>query len=527
MKRRDFMLGAAGATLAGATVASGPALAFERVGDRRTMVFSGGQPVPVLDPHVRYDWSTRMMQQAIYDALAKYEGNPPKIVPWLAESWESSPDSLTWTFHLVGNAKFHNGDPVDAEAVRFSFERALKLNKGVAWMLKDHLDPSAIKAVDARTVQLTLKAPYGGFLSFIPLWFIVNPKQVTGDDYGQKFLIDGDAGSGPFKINRWDAQAVMALDAVPDYWKGWPMGEAERPAGAIYRVMREPAPRKAALERGEVDMVTEMTPDDYDQMAKLPGIVVTDNTGMTPFTIQMNTQKGPTADINFRKALAYAFDYNALLQIENNAAKLMDSPFPNVMTGHVAIADIPRQDLTKARDYLAKTQWKQGGIELDYTYVAGLEVERRIGLALLESLQPLNIKVNVVAQPWPTLVARGAKPETASDTVAVYVTPVSPDPDVLAAQYASTAAGQFWAMHQLRDAELDSMVMQARLETDNAKRLAQYAAIQQRIVDLQPCIFGMLEDRKWAMRQYVKGFQFCPVRLTGEIDMYAVYVAKT
>ena len=68
----------------------------------------------------------------------------------------------------------------------------------------------------------------------MPLWFIVNPKQVmagqVNDDYGQKFLIDGDAGSGPYKINRWDAQAVMALDAVADYWKGWPMPEPERPA---------------------------------------------------------------------------------------------------------------------------------------------------------------------------------------------------------------------------------------------------------------------------------------------------------
>ena len=159
MKRRSFLLGAA----TGALGAAGPALAFERVGDRRMMVFSGGQPVPVLDPHVRYDWSTRMMQQAIYDALAKYEGNPPKVVPWLAESWDTSADGLTWTFHLVGNAKFHNGDPVDAEAVRFSYERALKLNKGVAWMLKDHLDPADIQAVDARTVRLKLQKPYGAF----------------------------------------------------------------------------------------------------------------------------------------------------------------------------------------------------------------------------------------------------------------------------------------------------------------------------------------------------------------------------
>jgi len=70
--------------------------------------------VPVLDPHVRYDWSTRMIQQSVYDGLLKYVGNPPRIIPWLAEKYEASPDGLTYTFHLVGNAKFHNGDPVDA-----------------------------------------------------------------------------------------------------------------------------------------------------------------------------------------------------------------------------------------------------------------------------------------------------------------------------------------------------------------------------------------------------------------------------
>jgi peptide/nickel transport system substrate-binding protein len=523
MKRRDMMLGAA------AMAAATPALAFERVGDRRMMVFSGGQPVPVLDPHVRYDWSTRMMQQAVYDALAKYQGNPARVVPWLAESWTSSPDGLTWTFKLVANAKFHNGDPVDAEAVRYSWERALKLNKGVAWMLKDCLDPSGIEAVDARTVKVSLKTPYGAFLSFVPLWFIVNPKQVIanlGDDYGQKFLTTGDAGSGPFKINRWDPQGVMALDAVADYWKGWPMAAADRPAGVIYRIVREPAPRKAALQRGEVDMVTEMTPDDYDQLAKLPGIVVTSDTGMTPFTIQMNTQKGPTADINFRKALAYAMDYDAFIQINNGAAKLLTSPFPDAMTGHTAIAGIPRKNLALAKDYLAKTKTPKGGIEVEYLYVAGLEVERRIGLALLDSLSALDIKVNIVAAPWPTLTGRGAKPETAADLVAVYVTPVSPDPDVLAAQYASTAEGQFWGMHHLRDAEIDDMVKRARLEVDQPRRLKMYADIQQRIVDLQPAIFGQMEDRKWASRSYVKGFEYCPVRLTGEVDLYAVHTVS-
>ena len=71
------------------------------------------------------------------------------------------------------------------------------------------------------------------------------------------------------------------------------------------------------------------------------------------------------------------------------------------------------------------------------------------------------------------------------------------------------------------------MVAAARSETDQDEAASTlYAGVQQRIVDLQPCIFGMLENRKWAMRDYVKGFEYCPVRLTGEADLYAVYAAK-
>ena len=128
MKRRHFLAGTATLAAGLATEAG----AFERVGDRRTMVFSGGQPVPVLDPHVRYDWSTRMMQQAVYDALAKYEGNPARVVPWLAKSWGHQRGRPDLDLPPGGQRQVPQWRPVDAEAVRFSFERALKLNKGVA-----------------------------------------------------------------------------------------------------------------------------------------------------------------------------------------------------------------------------------------------------------------------------------------------------------------------------------------------------------------------------------------------------------
>ncbi|WP_426959759.1 ABC transporter substrate-binding protein [Muricoccus radiodurans] len=511
-----------------AGIGMGEAAAFERDGQRKILVVAGGQPVPVLDPHVRYDWSTRMIQQSVYDALVKYVNDPPNIVPWLAERWEADADQKVWTFHLVGNARFHNGDPLDAEAVRYSFERGLRLNKGVAWMLKEVLPPEAITVVDPRTVRFTLSRPMPSFLTFLPLWFIVNPKQVQAnvqnDDYGERWLTTNAAGSGPFRLRRFDPQAVIHMDAVADYWKGWPMPERSRLSGVIYRVVREPAARRALLQRGEADIITEIPADDFEQMKGMRGMQPADHRGMTTFAITMNTTKGPTADLNIRRAIAHAMDYDALLQIHNNAASLMTSPFPEAIPGYIPVPGMPRRDLDKARAFLAQSRFPNGGFEVEYVHVQGLEDPRRIGLVLLNSLQALNIKVNIVAQPWPTMVARGAKPETTPDLVSVYVTPVCTDPDVIASKYHTRAQGQYWGMHHLNDAEVDRLVDAARVETDEAKRNGLYGDLQKRVVELQPEIFGMLANRRWLMRDYVRGFAYCPLRLTGEVDLHPMWV---
>mgnify|MGYP001205254855 CR=1 FL=1 len=524
---RRLLLGAAGASLLALTAALGPAAAFERTDRGNVIVFGGRQAIPVLDPHVRYDWSTRMVQQAVYDALLKYEGDPAELKPWLAESWEMSEDGKTWTFKLVENAKFHNGDPVTAEAVRYSFERGLKLNKGVAWMLKDFLDPAGISAVDDRTVRFTLKAPYAPFLSFLPWWFVVNPNEVKANevdgDWGQKWLTDHAAGSGPFKLGRWEPNVLYELESVADYWKGWPQGD-KRPAGIIYRIIREPAAQKAALLRGEADIVEGLTSDDYTQIARAPGVVIQDHKGMTTFGIKFNTQQGPTADINLRKAIAHAFDYDALVQIYNGGATLQTSPFPDAIRGHVAVDGIPRRDMAKAKEYLAKSQHPEGGITLPYVHVAGLEEARRIGLVLLDNLKDLNIKVEIKPEQWPNMVAAGSKVETSPAMTSVYVTPISIDPDAVAYQYHKNSWGQYYAMSFYDNAEVTAKIDKARSITDWDERAALYADIQKQIVADQPEVFGMLQNRRWAHRDYLQGFRFSPVRFTGEVDLYPLWV---
>jgi peptide/nickel transport system substrate-binding protein len=163
LPRLVLAIGAAATLLATTTL---DVAAFERRDGEKILVMAQRQAVPIMDPSIKYDASIRTMQQAMYDALLKYVDTPPRLEPWLAERYESSDDGLTYTFHLVRNAKFHNGDPVTAEAVRWSFARTLELGKGPSWMLNAFLKAENIKAVDEHTVTFTLDRPFAPFTSF-------------------------------------------------------------------------------------------------------------------------------------------------------------------------------------------------------------------------------------------------------------------------------------------------------------------------------------------------------------------------
>jgi peptide/nickel transport system substrate-binding protein len=503
-----------------------PADAFERVGDKKILVFAGRQEVPTIDPSIKYDWSIRMMQQSLYDALVKYVGNPPEVVPWLAERWEVSPDARTWTFHLAKAARFTNGDPVTAEAVRWSFARTLKLNQGPAWMLSDFLDADGIRVVDDHTLRFQLKQPYAPFLSFLPWWYVMNPKQVMANeqagDMGQKWLTSNSAGSGPFKIKRWEQGTLYEIEAVPNYWKGWPSKDSI--GGVIYKLVRESAAQRAAILRGEADIVEGLSADDYEPVGKTPGIVVPNFPGMTTFGLKFNTQKAPTNDVNLRKAVAYAFDYDALIKIYNGNAVLQTSPFPNATRGHVAVPGFYRQDLAKAKEHLAKSAYPKGGIELEYVYVQGLEEERKMGLVLIDNLGKLDIKVKMVPLTWPNMVARGSKVETSPDMLAVFATPVSTDPDAVAYQYHKASWGKYYGSHFWQSEETWKLIDRARTLAKWEERAPLYAEIQRRIAADAPEVFGMLANRRWAIRDHVKGFVFSPVRFTGEVDLYPLQI---
>lgn len=524
--RRSLGL-AAPATLAGLALPRA-GMAFEREGDRKILVWGGRTPVVNIDPHQRFDSPHHLVQSMLYEPLLKHVGSPARLVPWIAESWESSPDARVWTFRLDARAKFQDGSPIDAEAVRFSFARALEVNKAVSFMLRDVLKPVGVVAVDARTVRFTLEQPYAPFAGFLPWWMIVNPKLVVANtrdnDQGQGWMTDNAAGSGPFRIRRWEQNAFYHFDTRADYWRGWPQGEQRRLGGVIYRIIREPSAQRTALLSRQADIVEGLTTADYVQTRNVPGITIQNNPGSSMFSIRFNYQRGPTADANLRKAIAHAMDYDTLPDLYAGDAQLLTSPFPNIVQGHFEVPGLPRKDLTKARDYLGRTQWASGGLELNYVHQQGNDETRRVGLILLSSLQPLGIKVNIQPMLWANMVAAAQNVETVPNMTGLFNVTFTADPDSYASQFHRNAWGQWFGISHYNNPDVFAMIERARSIPGWPERAPIYADIQRRIADDQPEVFGFQPNTRLAHRSYVKGYEYTALKPTGFADFAAMWI---
>ncbi len=476
---------------------------------RKILVITSNQDIPNFDPHIATGYSASMLLRNTYDSLVRVEGNPPKPVPHLAASWTVSPDGTEYVFKLDPAAKFHDGSPVTAEAVQYSFNRLLRLNKGNAWMIAGIVDENSVQPVDPQTVRVKLVKPFSAFLQVLPWVWVVNAKEVEankGSDDGQTYLRSTIAGSGAFRVRRAEPGNLYELERVAN---GWKQGGGNL-TGAIWKITRETSSQRLMLQRGEAHIAVDLTSEDMDAIKGRPNVVSVIEPEYRTFSIKMNTEHGPLADVNLRKAISYAFNYQSMLD-SGGYAKLMTGPLPDGIFGHDPSLEVYRTNMEKAREYLAKSKHPNGGIKLSIAHVSGLEQQRRWSLVLLDNLKQLNIELDVKPMIWPDMVSLTRSPETTPDFFCVYQTANYGDPDNIAfAAYHSSRNGN-WQNPVYSSPKVDDLIMRARAETDEEKRKALYEEFQRVVVDDAPDIFGVLENRKLALRAEVQNFRFTPV----------------
>jgi peptide/nickel transport system substrate-binding protein len=295
------------------------------------------------------------MLYAIHDALVRpYPGY--KMGPSLAEKWEEGEDGKTYTFTLRPNLKFHNGDPLTAEDVKFSFDRY----KGAgATTIREHVD--TVEIVDPRTVRFHLKEPWPDFMTFYGTTAsavgIVLPKKYieqVGDDGFKKHPI----GAGPYKFVSNTPGVEIVLEAFADYWRRAPAIKA-----LVMRSVPEATTRALMVKTGEADIAYALDGPDAEGLKSVPGIQIVATKHASIFWLDFSDQwneKSPWHDIRVRQAANYALDRQAI----NEAACLGFCPpagviVPRVMDFALQVEPIP-YDPDKAKKLLAEAGYPNG-----------------------------------------------------------------------------------------------------------------------------------------------------------------------
>lgn len=493
--------------------------------DASTLVIARDLP-QTIDPAIANDVASAVPMRGIYETLVGYKGSKTdELEPVLAEEWQVSPDGLTYTFKLRKNVKFHDGTDFNADAVKYSFDRVMKINQGPADIFKPVKE---IKVLDPYTVQIVLKYPFAPFLYTLasqvgPL--IVSPSAVkaheVNGDLGQKWLRDHEAGTGPYKLAEWVPEQQITLARFEEYWKGWSGKHVDK---IVIKNIVEPATARMLLEKGDVDAAQFVSQDDYPAFKQNPDIDLKVNPSLNTLYVILNVSKGPLKDKRVRQAVALAFDYQSVLNdVLMGYGRELRGVLPSTLWGFAE--DLPPNsfDLEKAKTLL-KEAGVPAGTTLRYLYVTGDEYERRVGEVLQAGLSQLGIKLEVVPMTWSTLYAAISNRDTAPDMYGFYWFPRVADPDnwLYIMFHSSSQGARGYNCGYYANPNVDKLLDDARRITDQAKRADLYKQVQ-RIISQDFALIPVAQlDYVIPMRAWVKGYVFNPMYIDtfNYYDMY-------
>ncbi len=511
---RHVRAGAAGAALAASlTVAATHAWAAAD-----TLVIGKAQDIRTLDPAVTMTNQAWTVTYPAYERLVRYRVENgvglTEVEGELAKSWTVSDDNLVWTFDLAPGHYFDDGSPVDAAAVKFSFDRLLKMNKGPAGAFPS---VESVEVVDSDTVRFRLSAVFAPFLFALANngAAIVNPKVMAHEkdgDMAEGWLSAHTAGSGPFRLARWDRGQSLVMEPNPHY--GGP-----KPAFArvIVKIVKDASARRLQLERGDIDIAESIPVDQQEALRGKPGIVVADYPSFSVTYLYLNNKRPPLDDVRVRRAISYAIDYQGIIDgiLLGNGTQ-MRGPVPKGMWSHDPSLYQYSRDIAKAKELLAAAGQAKG-LRLGYLYAESDPNWAPIGLTVQSNLADVGITVEMQKFAYATM--RDKLDRGDFDIAVGNWTPDFSDPYMFTNYWFDSANhGLAGNRSFYTNPKVDEMLREAASITDQARRTELYREVQRIAVDDAAYVYLFQRNYRLVMRDRVKGYVYNPMLL----DIYNI-----
>ena len=452
----------------------------------------------LIDPASSRDLASKIAILNLYDPLV-FSDVKGKTQPHVAENWKVSDDGLTWTFYIRKGIKFHDGSELTASDVKFSFDRIRTIGGGMAFLFLEQ--KISAEVIDTYTLNFYLEKPSGIFLLTLLNFYILNEDEVRANikqtgiygelgDYGKEYLLMHDAGSGPYMLKDFAFESSLIMVVNPNYWI--PI-DPNAPDEFEMIVASEAVTCRTLLSKRELEIGDQnQSLENLTNFKKIKGVEIAKYSFSGIWGLWMHTRKPPTDDIHFRKAMAWAFDYDVLVNQILIGYVQAKGPIPQVDPSHDPTVFQYHRDLDKAMEELKQSKY-YGQLEkypVELHWCAEVPDEEKIALLFMSNMVDIGIKVKVVKTPWMSLVNESSSMETSANITCTY--PASnylEAGSLLAICYASYVSPSPNSNAWLCDPIYDAMLADAIQTLDDDERFAKYNKLQHYIVDLCPAIF--------------------------------------
>ncbi len=354
------------------------------------LVCAFSSDISTLDPQNHNIRVNYIIGWHLYDNLVMRNQKTMKIEPHLAESWRVI-DDYTWEFKLRRGIKFDNGEPFNAECVKFTIERGLDpkcpQRPTVSWIKE-------VKVIDDYTVRLITHKPYPVALERLANYQILPVKWVK--EKGVDYIATNANGTGPYRLKEWKRGVHIILEAKENYWKGAPAIKT-----IVYRPIKEIATQISELLTGGIDIVRDIPPDQIPlvensgiaRISKAPTLRVV----YLVFDADGRAGKSPVQNLKVRQAISHAIDVDTIIKtvMSGNATKTAAVLNPQHFGYDKSLENPYPYNPEKARQLLKEANFPFDQPLRLVTYTGSIQNPRALIEAVAGFLSKVGIKTNV------------------------------------------------------------------------------------------------------------------------------------
>lgn len=434
-----------------------------------------------LNPLLASEGTSNTLCSFIFDPLIKFN-EKSEVVGVLAESCEVSKDKKTWTFNLRKNLKWHDGTPVTAKDVKFTFDKLYDkstntFNRGM--FLIDN-KPIDIKVIDDYKITFTLPKPFAPFETYLTMQGIIPEHILKTADLNKSEFNTNPIGTGPYKLKTWLQGDKLILEANKDYYRGEPQIKQ-----IIFKIIPSREARRIALQRQEIDVLG-LDEQDLKTLSQYPFLKKYETPQYDYLYLAYDLTNKRFQDVNLRRAINHAVDKQKIMDnVAPGIGEIVNGPMPKASWAYTDDVVVYKYDPKEAMKLIEKSGYKKGKdgiyekdgkkLEFEIMYSQTNAQFHKIAVLLQAFLKDAGIKANIRSYETNVLYDK-AWPGKFEAVIWDWLE--TPDPDCFT-EWHSTQTGQD-GMNYLtyKNPKVDKILEQARSTYDREKRKKLYAEFQ-------------------------------------------------